>query len=81
MATGAERRAGRPRGVTWSEPRLPLSDELGPRARSTPNHCYLSRDPLVSGVAWGHAVILPTVTAAVVAAAVVAFQRRDIGHG
>lgn len=57
---------------------LPLSDRFAGWARWTPNHYYLTSDPLVNGMPWGDAAVLATVTAAFLIAAVVAFQRRDI---
>ncbi|MDH3681030.1 MAG: ABC transporter permease [Acidimicrobiia bacterium] len=60
---------------------LPLSDRLASGARLTPNYYYLTRDPLVNGVAWSHAGVLAAVTVGLVAASAVAFERRDIRHG
>lgn len=60
---------------------LPLNDDLASGARLTPHYYYLTREPLVSGVPWGHAAVLAAVAASLVAAAVVTFDRRDIRQG
>lgn len=60
---------------------LPLNDELAAYARWTPHHWYLSGDPLRNGMPWGHAAMLTALFLALVAVAVVAFDRRDLRHG
>lgn len=57
---------------------LPLSENLMTFAKFQPFYYYLSSDPLVNGMNWGHAAILSGLTAILVAGAVVAFNRRDI---
>ena len=57
---------------------LPLSDNLAGYARWTPNHYYLSNDPLVNGMHWGHAALLAGLAASLVTAAIALFGRRDL---
>lgn len=57
---------------------LPLSDNLAGYARWTPNHYYLSNDPLVNGMHWGHAALLAGLAASLVTAAIALFDRRDL---
>lgn len=57
---------------------LPLSDSLAEFARVSPFFYYLSGDPLVEGLNWGHASILAGLTAGLIFVSSVAFDRRDI---
>jgi ABC-2 type transport system permease protein len=57
---------------------LPLSDSFSGVARVTPVYYYLSSDPLINGMHWGHAAILATLFVALVAASVALFNRRDL---
>jgi ABC-2 type transport system permease protein len=57
---------------------LPLSDSLAGLARWTPVYYYLTSDPLVNGMHWGHAGVLAALAAALVWLAVVLFDRRDL---
>jgi ABC-2 type transport system permease protein len=57
---------------------LPLSDELAGIARWSPFYYFLTSDPLNNGMHWGHMGILAGLTAALVVAAVVLFDRRDL---
>jgi ABC-2 type transport system permease protein len=57
---------------------LPLSEGLAGLARWTPVHYYLSSDPLLNGMNWGHGVVLIVLAAALVALAVILFDRRDL---
>ena len=57
---------------------LPLNDSTAGLARWSPFHYYLSSDPLMTGMHWGHGAILLTLTAALVAASVWLFNRRDL---
>jgi ABC-2 type transport system permease protein len=55
-----------------------LSETLAPWKRLTPWHYYLSSDPLDNGLNWLHAGILTGLFVALVAASIVAFERRDV---
>jgi ABC-2 type transport system permease protein len=57
---------------------LPLSDSLAGLARWSPFYYYLTSDPLNNGMHWGHAGILAGLTAILLVAAVVLFERRDL---
>jgi ABC-2 type transport system permease protein len=57
---------------------FPLSDALAPGARWTPFYYYLTSDPLNTGMHWGHAGVLAAVTAALLVATMVLFDRRDL---
>ncbi len=57
---------------------LPLSDSLASYARWSPFYYYLSSDPLINGMDWGHAAVLTVLTVVFLGLAVVAFQRRDL---
>jgi ABC-2 type transport system permease protein len=57
---------------------LSLSSALGDLARLSPFFYYLTGDPLVNGLQWGHAAVLGGLTGALVAASMVLFNRRDL---
>lgn len=57
---------------------LPLSDGLAEFARVSPFYYYLSGDPLVDGLNWGHAAVLVALAAGLIFVSSVAFDRRDI---
>ena len=57
---------------------VPLSDSFGGLARISPFYYYLTSDPLVNGMHWGHAALLAALTVGLVAASVVLFERRDL---
>lgn len=57
---------------------FPLSESFEPWAVLSPFHFYLGSDPLVSGIAWGDAVVLTVLFLALVAVSVPLFQRRDL---
>jgi len=57
---------------------LALSDSLAGLARWSPFYYYLTSDPLLNGMHWGHAAVLAVLTVGLVAASVVLFQRRDL---
>jgi len=57
---------------------LPLNDSTAAWARISPFHYYLSSDPLMNGMPWGHAAILAGLFAILLALAVLLFQRRDL---
>lgn len=55
-----------------------LNDTLAGVARWSPFHYYLSSDPLMNGMNWGHGAILAALAAGLIALSVVLFERRDI---
>jgi ABC-2 type transport system permease protein len=57
---------------------LPLSARLAGYAKWTPNYYYLSSDPLINGMNWGHAVLLTVLIAIMLVASVLLFDRRDL---
>jgi ABC-2 type transport system permease protein len=57
---------------------LPFNDTLAGYAKWSPFYYYLSSDPLVNGMNWGHGAILAGLTVGLVALAVVLFERRDL---
>ncbi|MGB9358865.1 MAG: ABC transporter permease subunit [Acidimicrobiia bacterium] len=57
---------------------LPLNDSTAAWAKVSPFYYYLSSDPLLTGMHWGHAAILGGLFLILVAASVVLFQRRDL---
>jgi ABC-2 type transport system permease protein len=57
---------------------LLINDSYAHWAKWTPNFYYLGSDPLVNGMAWGHAALLAGFTVGLVALAVALFERRDL---
>jgi len=57
---------------------LPFNDTLAAYAKWSPFYYYLSSDPLVNGMHWGHGAILAGLAIALVALAVALFERRDL---
>ncbi len=57
---------------------LPLSESVAGYAKWSPYYYYLSSDPLLTGMDWGHGAILAGLTLGLVALSVVLFQRRDL---
>ena len=57
---------------------LPLNDSTAAWAKVSPFYYYLSSDPLINGMHWGHAAILAGLFVILIAAAIVFFQRRDL---
>jgi ABC-2 type transport system permease protein len=57
---------------------LPLNESTAAWARVSPFHYYLSSDPLMNGMAWGHAAVLGGLFIVLVGLAVWFFQRRDL---
>jgi ABC-2 type transport system permease protein len=57
---------------------LPFNDTLAGYAKWSPFYYYLSSDPLVNGMNWGHGAILAGLTVGLVALAVALFERRDL---
>ena len=57
---------------------LPFSEGLDGLAKLSPFHYYLSSDPLLNGMNWAHGAVLLGLFVALVAAAVMLFDRRDL---
>ncbi len=57
---------------------LPFSDSLAGLAKATPFYYYLTGDPLINGMQWGHGAILTGIFVGLIALSVVLFQRRDL---
>ncbi len=57
---------------------LPLSESVAGYAKWSPFYYYLSSDPLLTGMDWGHGAILAGLALGLIALSVVLFQRRDI---
>ncbi|MDH3729991.1 MAG: ABC transporter permease [Acidimicrobiia bacterium] len=57
---------------------LPLNDSLAGYAKWSPFYYYMSSEPLINGMHWGHAAVLAALFLALVALSVVLFQRRDL---
>ena len=57
---------------------LPFSEGLEGLAKLSPFHYYLSSDPLLNGMNWAHGAVLLGLFVALVAAAVMLFDRRDL---
>jgi ABC-2 type transport system permease protein len=57
---------------------LPLSESVAGYAKWSPYYYYLSSDPLLTGMNWGHGAILAGLTLGLVIMSVVLFQRRDL---
>ncbi len=55
-----------------------LSEGLTGVARWSPFHYYLTSEPLINGMHWGHGAVLAGLTALLVALSAVLFQRRDL---
>jgi len=60
---------------------LMLSDSLAGYAKWSPSYYYLTSDPLMTGMDWGHGAVLAGLTLVLVAASVALFQRRDLRQG
>ncbi len=57
---------------------LPLDEDLADFARVSPFYYYLTSDPLMTGMDWGHAAVLAGSSLALLGLAVVLFGRRDL---
>jgi ABC-2 type transport system permease protein len=57
---------------------LPFSEGLEGLAKLSPFHYYLSSDPLMNGMNWGHGAVLLGLFVVLIAAAVMLFDRRDL---
>ncbi|MGB5169478.1 MAG: ABC transporter permease, partial [Acidimicrobiia bacterium] len=57
---------------------LPLNDSTAAWAKVSPFYYYLSSDPLLTGMHWGHAAVLAGLFLILLVLAIVFFQRRDL---
>ena len=57
---------------------VPFSNSLAGWAKVSPFYYYLTSDPLINGMHWGHAAVLTVLTIALVAISVPLFNRRDL---
>ncbi|MCL1602198.1 MAG: ABC transporter permease [Actinomycetia bacterium] len=57
---------------------LPFNDTFAGYARWSPFYYYLSSDPLINGMNWGHGAVLTVLAAGLIALAVLVFNRRDL---
>ncbi len=57
---------------------LPLSESLAGLAKWTPFYYYLTSDPLMNGMHWGHGAVLAGLFVGLLALSVGLFNRRDI---
>lgn len=57
---------------------LPVNERLADWARLSPFHYFLGSDPLVDGMAWGHAGILLGLSMLIVGISLPFFDRRDL---
>ena len=58
-----------------------INDGLSGIAWLSPFHYYLSSDPLNTGMDWGNAVVLVSLSVALFGLSIVLFQRRDLRQG
>jgi ABC-2 type transport system permease protein len=57
---------------------LPFNDTFAGYAKWSPFYYYLTSDPLINGMNWGHGAVLTGLTIVLVALAVFLFSRRDL---
>ena len=57
---------------------LPFTDKLVGFAKWSPFYYYLSSDPLMNGMNWGHGAVLTGLTVVLIGLSVVLFQHRDL---
>jgi ABC-2 type transport system permease protein len=57
---------------------LPHNDTLAGYAKWSPFYYYLSSDPLINGMNWGHGAVLAGLAVALIAIAALLFNRRDL---
>jgi len=57
---------------------LPFNDTFAGYAKWSPFYYYLTSDPLINGMNWGHGAVLTVLAAALIALAVLVFNRRDL---
>jgi len=59
---------------------LPLSESAAGYTKWSPYHYYLSSDPLLTGMNWGHGGILAGLALGLIVLSIVLFQRRDLRY-
>ncbi len=57
---------------------LPFNDSLAGYAKWSPFYYYLTSDPLMNGMHWGHGAVLAVIATVLVGLSVVLFERRDL---
>jgi len=57
---------------------LPHNDTLAGYAKWSPFYYYLTSDPLINGMNWGHGAVLTALAIGLVGLAVLLFNRRDL---
>jgi len=57
---------------------FPLNESLASYAKWSPYYYYLSSDPLLTGMNWGHGAILAGLTLGLIMLSITLFQRRDL---
>jgi ABC-2 type transport system permease protein len=57
---------------------LPFNDSLIGFAKISPFYYYLTSDPLMNGMNWGHGAVLTALTIVLIVLSVALFQRRDL---
>ncbi len=57
---------------------FPLNESLASYAKWSPYYYYLSSDPLLTGMDWGHGAILAGLTLGLIILSITLFQRRDL---
>ncbi len=57
---------------------LPFNDTLAGYAKWSPFYYYLTSDPLINGMNWAHGAVLTGLTVALIAVAILLFNRRDL---
>jgi len=57
---------------------LPFNDTLAGYAKWSPFYYYLTSDPLINGMNWGHGAVLAGLAVALIAIAALLFNRRDL---
>jgi ABC-2 type transport system permease protein len=57
---------------------LPFNDRLVGYAKVSPFYYYLTSDPLMNGMNWGHGAVLTALTIMLIVLSVILFQRRDL---
>jgi ABC-2 type transport system permease protein len=57
---------------------FPLNESLAGYVKWSPYYYYLSSNPLLTGMDWGHGAVLTGLTLGLVVLSIVLFQRRDL---